>query len=413
MMFRNIRMEVSYVLLYLVTTVVSLYQTLNMKKFPGELYRETRLISDFETITLTIINLLTFIACLLLYKIFTSYRVTVNSSIRVKFQPERVNLIMSFILFLQITFLLVTGVGRVTFGEPATSPYSSLFAFIKPDPFIFVYFLLVRCNVGFKYQENKHFLFNIVAYSVLKLLQGWSGFIFLFFILECFSRFKLKRNFGLKFVFLIPLFVVFVGGLFYQQIYVIKNQVRGNHSVTEISYIEGVQHLSSRLSMNPTSLGAYQNHSQVVDLYKGESIELKESLALLRPIVPGGLMDKNFRNLNNNIMQSYTPTLRSSSSSDFGFVMYYMILYEASKLDFVLSIILTVVFIMLAKVYFDTISNGKGLLDILFFLLLFKFIYTVSLESVIGQGFIPNLYITVILLLFGGFKLVRRKAIEN
>ena len=89
--------------------------------------------------------------------------------------------------------------------------------------------------------------------------------------------------------------------------------------------------------------------------------------------------------------------------------MYYWILSDASVYDFILSIILTISFVILAKILFDTLSNNSGTLDILFFFILFKFIYTVSLENVIGQGFIPYIYFTGILFIFGGFKLIKSK----
>lgn len=68
----------------------------------------------------------------------------------------------------------------MTVGVPATSPYSTLFAIIKPDPFIFLYFLVVRNNESFRYENNKHFVINIASYGVFKLLQD--GHLFLYFL---------------------------------------------------------------------------------------------------------------------------------------------------------------------------------------------------------------------------------------
>lgn len=232
-------------------------------------------------------------------------------------------------------------------------------------------------------------------------------FFFIFFILECYCRFNNRKRISTKYVFVIPMVVIFLGGFVYQQVYVIKNHIRGNLAIMDISYLEGVQHLSTRLSMNSMSLGAYQNVDRIVDLYRAESLSLKESKALLRPVLPGQLMDKNFRSLNNNIVQSYTPTITASTSSDFGIVMYYWVLGNASMYDAILSLILTLVFIVLAKIYFDTMCNGSGKFDFLFFLILFKFTYTVSLENVIGQGFVPYLYLTFVVLIFGGVKFVK------
>ncbi|PMG31171.1 hypothetical protein BCU94_09490 [Shewanella sp. 10N.286.52.C2] len=403
----NTRMELSYITLYFVTTIISLIQTIGNKKFPGELYREIRMISDFEVFAISFFNLVGFVLCYLLYKVFVKFRV--RASIGVKYNFRRLSWLLSVILVLQISFLMATGVGRVTFGEPATSPYSTLFALIKPDPFVFLYFLIIRNKKDFSYTSENHFSLNIIFYCLLKLLQGWSSFFFIFFVLECCVRFRHSKYFGRKMVMLIPLTVIFIGGLVYQQIFVLKNQIRGNNSMQNISYFQAVEHLSSRLSMNATSLGAYQNTDKIVSLYKAEELDFKESKALLRPLIPSKFMDKEFRNLNNNIMHSYTPTLTAGTSSDFGFAMYYYILYKSSKFDFITSILLTMSLIAFAKIYFDTMSNGTPILDFLFFLILFKFTYTVSLENVIGQGFVPYLYLTVFMWLFGGVKFIRTR----
>ncbi|EOS8174505.1 O163 family O-antigen polymerase, partial [Escherichia coli] len=195
------------------------------------------------------------------------------------------------------------------------------------------------------------------------------------------------------------------GGWVYQYAYVLKNEIRGA-KVESITYLQGVEHLASRLSMNPNSLGAYQNYSKVINLYQQEGLALKESKAFLRPITPGGLVDKNFRNINNNVMTSYTPDLNQFTSSDFGIVMYYSILFNASLPDFVLSIIMTVLLLVIAKMFFDSISSIPGQCDILFFFVLFYTFYTVSLENVFGQNFIPYIFSFVIYYFLGGIKKV-------
>ncbi|HCQ8770137.1 TPA: hypothetical protein OMH22_004533, partial [Escherichia coli] len=74
--------------------------------------------------------------------------------------------------------------------------------------------------------------------------------------------------------------------------------------------------------------------------------------------------------------------------------------------DFVLSIIMTVLLLVIAKMFFDSISSIPGQCDILFFFVLFYTFYTVSLENVFGQNFIPYIFSFVIYYFLGGIKKV-------
>ncbi|KAA0536454.1 oligosaccharide repeat unit polymerase, partial [Citrobacter portucalensis] len=166
---------------------------------------------------------------------------------------------------------------------------------------------------------------NILLFITFKILQGWTSFLLIMFFLEAYARFQRNKS---KFVFLLPLFIIFFGGWIYQYAYVIKNEIRGS-TVAPISYFQGVEQLTSRLSMNPVSLGAYQNYDSIIKLYQKENITFKESASLLRPIIPGGLIDKDYRILNNNVIASFYPDLNQYTSSDFGIVMYYYILFNS------------------------------------------------------------------------------------
>ncbi|HFW4499943.1 TPA: oligosaccharide repeat unit polymerase, partial [Salmonella enterica subsp. enterica serovar Waycross] len=159
-----------------------------------------------------------------------------------------------------------------------------------------------------------------------KILQGWTSFLLILFFLEMYARYRLKNK---KIILLLPLFIIFFGGWVYQYAFVLKNEIRGN-DVAPLSYYQGVEQLTSRLSMNPVSLGAYENYDVVVHLYQKENRVFKESESLLRPILPGGFINKDFRILNNNVMASFYPDLNPYTSSDFGIVMYYSILFNSS-----------------------------------------------------------------------------------
>ncbi|HHR4630671.1 TPA: oligosaccharide repeat unit polymerase, partial [Salmonella enterica] len=128
------------------------------------------------------------------------------------------------------------------------------------------------------------FTTNILLFVFFKILQGWTSFLLILFFLEMYARYRLKNK---KIILLLPLFIIFFGGWVYQYAFVLKNEIRGN-DVAPLSYYQGVEQLTSRLSMNPVSLGAYENYDVVVHLYQKENRVFKESESLLRPILPGG-----------------------------------------------------------------------------------------------------------------------------
>ncbi|WP_155108959.1 oligosaccharide repeat unit polymerase [Intestinirhabdus alba] len=400
----NKKIIISFLLLYVLSAIISMVQTLTHKNYPGELEEFTRTISSFEVVSLTFFNIISFISCYYIIWIFSKFRIKINKKIYVNFNERRINTLFFVLLLAQIIFLLATGVGKVTINpdEIATSPYSPLFAFLKPEPFIYLFFLYFRTTKGFSYKKNILFTINIILFIAFKILQGWTSFLLIMFFLEMYARFQRKDN--NKLFLLLPIIIILLGGWVYQYAFVLKNEIRGNN-LPSISYYQGIEQLTSRLSMNPVSLGAYQNFDTVIDLYQKENRIFKESESLLRPILPGSLMDKDFRILNNNVMASFYPDLNAYTSSDFGVIMYFSILIKSSLPDFILLSILTLILFFIAKIYFDSMSLYEGQYDLLLFLIIFYWTYTVSIENVFGQGFFPYIFSTIFFFLMGGIKI--------
>ncbi|MDM2827709.1 oligosaccharide repeat unit polymerase [Citrobacter sp. Cpo089] len=403
----NRNLIISFLTLYIISALISMFQTLTQNNYPGELEEFTRSISSFEVVSISFFNIMSFVACYFIFSMLSSFRVKINKNLGVVFVKERINKLLLILLVAQILFLLITSVGKVTtnVNEISASPYSPLFAFLKPEPFIYLFFLTFRMEKDFSYRKNLLFTINILLFITFKILQGWTSFLLIMFFLEAYARFQRNKS---KFVFLLPLFIIFFGGWIYQYAYVIKNEIRGS-TVAPISYFQGVEQLTSRLSMNPVSLGAYQNYDSIIKLYQKENITFKESASLLRPIIPGGLIDKDYRILNNNVIASFYPDLNQYTSSDFGIVMYYYILFNSSFPDFILLIFITITLLIIAKMYFDSMSSYSGQYDILLFFILFYTIYTVSIENVYGQGFFPYIFSTVFFYFSGGIKFIIRK----
>lgn len=406
---KNRNLVITFLMLYIISAIISMFQTLTQNHYPGELEEFKRSISSFEVILISFLNITSFIICYYIFFAFSSFRLKLSKNIFVIFNKRRINIILLILLLSQIAFLLITNVGKVTIdaNEVAVSAYSPLFAFLKPEPFIFLLFLTFRLDKDFKYRHNLLFTINILLFISFKILQGWTSFLLIMFFLEVYARYQRSNS---KVIFLLPLFIIFFGGWVYQYAFVMKNEIRGNN-VAALSYFQGVEQLTSRLSMNPVSLGAYENFDAIVKLYQKENMNFKESASLLRPIIPGGLIDKDYRILNNNVMASYYPDLNQYTSSDFGIVMYYCILFKSSLPDFFLLCIITIMLLFISKIYFDSMSSYPGQYDILLFFIIFYTCYTVSIENVFGQGFFPYIFSTAFFYFAGGIKFIARNEI--
>ncbi|WP_155762710.1 oligosaccharide repeat unit polymerase [Photobacterium kishitanii] len=272
--------------------------------------------------------------------------------------------------------------------------------------FFYVYFLLLRPKIN---SFKMIFIINIILFSALKLSQGWSGFVFALFFLELFYRFNNRSSLkNILYIMIAPLLILLLGGALYSKVYVIKNEIR-NTPVDEISISDGVEHLANRLSYLPIAIGAVQNKSKIVSLYKSDSQDFKEFKSIFRPLVPSFLFsNKDFRTLNNVAMQSYYPTISKGTSSNFGLPLYVYILYCISPMESLFYLGVAVIFIYFTKIFFDFVSITPGQLDFLVLMALFNLMSIGSLEVVFSYGFFSNLTFLVIAIFFGAFKLSKR-----
>jgi len=288
-----------------------------------------------------------------------------------------------------------------------------LFAIFSPEAFLPVYYLLCREN---KYKKTKKlFYLNILLFSIFKLLQGWSSFILVLVFLELHTRFgwkKLKvRAVALSFV--LPLLIIVVGGGVYKHIYAFKNEMRGV-VVNELSYTEGGVHLASRLSMAPVALAAYDRNESLVKIFNNDSYFMKEIQGLFLPLLPSVIMpDKDFSPLGNNILEVYYPKITKTTSSNMGLVMYLSTIFLSDTLQALLYIFITLLLLLIAKVFLDTIEQERNQLEFIFFLLLINVVDIASLEIVFGYGFLKMFTIVFIAWLFGGFKVMRYELIKK
>lgn len=380
----------------------SFVSLLNSNYFPGELSPFSINLFNIEITYWYVINVISLIFILLIYKYFSTFRFAFKYKVNVKY--SKMNILMLIMLMVNLLFVIKTGVGVV--GSSATSSLTPIILLFKPDTFFYAYFLLLRPEVK---KFKMIFIINIVLFSVLKLSQGWSGFVFAFFFLELFYRFNNRSSLkNMHYIIIAPLVILLLGGALYSKVYVIKNEIR-NTPVEEISVSDGVEHLANRLSYLPIAIGTIQNQSKILSLYKSDSQDLKEFKAIFRPLVPSFLFtNKDFRTLNNVVMQSYYPTISKGTSSNFGLPLYAYILYCISPMESFFYFGIVIIFIYFTKVFFDFVSTKPGQLDFLILMALFNLISIGSLEVVFSYGFFSNLTFLVIAIFFGAFTLSKR-----
>jgi len=114
--------------------------------------------------------------------------------------------------------------------------------------------------------------------------------------------------------------------------------------------------------------------------------------------------NKEFTSLTNDVLKTFYSDIRPTTSSDIGFLMYSYLLFFIDPVQAFIFIELALVLLIFGKITFDSLEQYPGQLRLLWFLLLFKFFYTASLEVVFSGmiGFI--VFFIPLLFLFRIFK---------
>ncbi len=397
--------SISYLTLIILCLLVSYVQVVSTNINAGEFSSFSINAAPEELLFIVLMNMFVFFIFYGIYILLSRRGVYFSKILRFRLHQHKLNIIFMFILIIQLLFLLSTGVGRLL--SDAAHPLSPVLSLFFPDAFFPVYYIINRTKINGS--KNKVFYLNVILYSSLKLMQGWSGFILIIAFLELYHQTKYIK---LKFRYicistLIPLLILSAGGLVYKYVYQFKNDIRGT-PVSEITYSQGVSLLASRLSMLPVSIAAYDRMDDVASIFNRDPIFMKEVVALGRPVLPRFIMpNKEFRPLNNHVLEAYYPEIGDKTSANMGFYMYLTALVAADFIQAAFYIVVLIFMIFLAKVFFSTIEIYRGQLNFIFFILLIDVANIASLEVVFGYGFIKVIPLFLLCWIFGGFKIFR------
>lgn len=393
--------EKVYVSLYITSMVLVAIYMISTKQYAGELSQFQNYNTSFELSILLGYSILGFIAAYLFYV------VTKNKKIFLSTTPLRVNTlrlvgVFFCLVILQLIFLLVTDVGRV--GSQATSPYSPVFALLNVDAFFGFFYFLTRKSTRVK---KLYFWLVVVTYLVFKLLQGWSGVILVVFFFELYFYFKSRKIRpwrSVVIVLFLPLFLILSGGKLYHYVYPYKYEIRGM-GISEINYSESVVQLTNRLTFFPIAVGAYEKNREIKLNILQDDTSFREIKGFFRPFAPRLLMEnKEFRSINNLVIQAFYPDETAITSSDIGLIMYVITLFSSNMAEGILWVFFTMILLVINKVIIDSFEQYRGQLNFLYFLLIMKLYYTASLEMVFSYGSIGLLLLLPLLFATGAVK---------
>jgi ABC-type multidrug transport system fused ATPase/permease subunit len=405
----NSLVEYIYLSLYLVSMFLVASYMMVTSKYTGEFSDFEVEISYFELFYLLSLCSLGFIFSYIFY-IRTKSIKTYFFSGPWKINSVRLACIFYFLVLTQLTFLIYTDVGRV--GSQAVSEYSPIFSVLSVDALFGFFYILIREDKNFK---KKYFWAIVLTYLIYKLFQGWSGIILVifFFELHFYCRNK-NRNPWSKVIITVffPLFLILAGGKLYQYVFPYKFEIRGK-AVSEINYTDSVVNLTNRLTFFPVAVGAFEKSDQLKANALIDETSFREIKGFFRPFVPRFLLDnKEFRSINNLVVQAFYPDVESATSSDIGLIMYIYTVFSTDIIGAMFLMILIPLLIFINKCVIDNFEQYKGQLNFLYFLLIMKVYYTSSPEIVFGYGFMGVVILLPLLFVFGAVK-IKKNSVKN
>lgn len=262
---------------------------------------------------------------------------------------DRKKLEFVFILFfaLQIFFAFKFKIGAA--GGHSANKFSTLMNLVSIESFFPIYYFLYRDKV------TKKYLFVIFLYCVLKVVQGWSGFILSLFFMEVFYRIY-KGKLGIYFILLIPV-VILCGGFVYKIFYPIKIYFRTGKNES-ITYLESLVKLVTRLSCFSNSCAAYEFRENMFKFNSILSREHAEILYYFNAFVPSFVYDKSFAPLNQTLLLAVFNGRGGISNFDLGSTYYYL-LFKLSIFDYILYFSLFIVSAIIYRLLLEFIVPSK------------------------------------------------------
>lgn len=380
--------------------------TLITGKMYGEASPVPLSVEKIDVFILLLMTLLLYVIMWIFYKKTQNNMFSFAGIPKMSFKKNRIHKLVALFLLVKIVGTMFWGIGRV--GTTSTYSFSLLFSIIKIEEFFPIYYVIGRDT------KKKLYWLNIGLYTLLQLLQSWTGFIFTFAFIELFLWVKknslLKKSIKLLQPTVLAVVATFVGGAVYSLAWPIKQAVRygGNVGTYILSINEGVIKLVERISHFPMIVLAWQNGEKIADLYKLQNSS--EILCIFRPLLPAIVMPgkDSLRSLSNLIIQSMFRDIGNITGANYGIIMYMYTLIKSNIMDGILYFILLFLLFLLCCSILKAFDNTEHDIKILYFFFLKGIVEGGSLEG-FSYGYLGAIYMIIILWICGGINIYYRR----
>ncbi len=359
-------------------------------------------LSSFDMISLFILQSL---LVLIIFILGVSFLKVKENRINL-YVDKKIHYIVFIFLILNIIVLLETGLGKVA-PQKERIQLSTLLNFFNISTFFCVIYFWISYNF-----KNKLFLINLFLYIILEFAKGWTGMFFFFFTFYFFkflNRLNLKNR--LIFFIIITLLAYIFGSAAYKEIYLIRELIR-SVSFIEIDYNTALTKLMYRISFISRGFVAYENTDTIATLYQRQGKDLAEIYSFLRPSVPYFMFDKEFKIVNNLIIEAVYG-FHTFGSSNFGLLPYLIVIFKIGIDIFLFYIVVAFVFIFFIRFIYSLFANKNNLQNLNFSFLSLLMIYSLngSLETSFFN-FVQIVYWMALLFSFGIIKIKIKKVLK-
>lgn len=337
-----------------------------------------------------------------LYKLITNkhFKTCRTWKLHFTYNEKNLGVALCIITVVQIWYTIKTGHGRLLSDISLSGGSSNaLLNMLNISAFFPIYYLMCK-------RRGVIYWTNVVLFAFYRIICGWSGFVLEFAFYELYiqvTKKKIGRSLAQWLKFNIPVTVsaYMIGGYLYKFLYPIKEYVRHGY-FSYIDFSEGLSRLVTRLSGFPVALVGVQNHRQIAGLFQKECRVYDEVLSVFRSLLPRSIMPyKEFRTLNNIVIQSMYNDLPNTTGSNYGVLIYLWNLIESNISSFLIYIFVFGLLYIINLCIIRAFETYRGELNFIIFIQIFCIMDGVSIESMFGYGIFGELYFIAIMVFLG------------
>lgn len=365
-----------------------------------EFYKIKTTLSKLEILVIFLFYIFEFFIGLITYFFFKSHNFVPSSEWEIVIKRNNLEFVFIIYFVIKIFLAVVFGFDRAG-GSQRNLPFSTLLHLISIDGFFSLYqFVYIK-------KRNFNYWFLFFLYIVMKVLQGWSGFVLSYFFMGCF--FYLRDNKKFKKLILILPFVIVLGACLYKIMYPYKMMLRtGSLRFETIPFMDALLKFVTRLSPFSNACVVFEKSNDFLIAYSRLGRPYSEIIYYFNSWTPSFLYDKTFLPLNK--IFNYVLTGGTAGNFDLS-VSYYYLLLKIGLLDVIMYFSIVIINCFFQMMFKKLFKYSELYVDYSYITTL-VFMFS-GASSLLNHGtWIPEIWNLFILFFLGCF-VIRRKGLDE